>query len=62
MNSLEVMSFKKSLEDYINNQTMPKEVIRLVLKEIYLGAEKSAIEEALMQAKEKEKEDVTTKL
>lgn len=54
MNSLEIISLKKNLEDYLNRQQMPKEVIRLVLKEIYDEIAKASLEEAMKEIGEGE--------
>ena len=53
MSSLEVVTFKQSIKDYIANQSMPKEVIRMALKEIYAEVEREAYEELILEAKEK---------
>lgn len=58
MTSLEIVSFKKTIEDYIEVQKMPKVVIAMVLKEISAKAERDAMEETLREAKENE--DVRT--
>lgn len=55
MNSLEVLSFKKSIEDYIESSNMPKVVIGMVLKELSAKAEAEGLAEALNEAKEREK-------
>ena len=57
MTSLEIISAKKNIEDYLATLKMPKEVIRMVLKEVYAKAEKEAFEEALKEAQERENED-----
>lgn len=57
MTSLEIISAKKNIEDYLDTLKMPKEVVRMVLKEIYAKAEREAFEEALKEAQEREKED-----
>lgn len=54
MNTLDILSARQTIENYINGLDMPKEVIRMVVKEVYQKTEKDAYEEALMQAKEKE--------
>lgn len=54
MNSLDILTFKKTLEDYIAAQNMPKMVISMVLKEISQKAESDALTEALNEAKERE--------
>lgn len=57
MNTLEIISFKKTLEDYINKQEMPKEVVRLVLKEIYDNVSKASLEEALNEMRKEENDN-----
>lgn len=57
MNSIDIISAKNTIETYINGLNLPKEVIRMMLKEIYQKAEKDAYEEAMKQAEEREKED-----
>lgn len=54
MNSLDLISLKKNIKDYLDNIGLPKEAIRLVLKEVYEEVSKEAINEALEQAKEHE--------
>lgn len=54
MTSLDIISVKQTIENYINGLDMPKEVIRMVVKEVYQKTEKDAYEEALAQAKERE--------
>ena len=57
MTSLEIISAKKNIEDYIESLEMPKEVIRMVLKEIYARAERQAFDEALKEAQEREAQE-----
>ncbi len=52
--SLDVMTFKKTIEEYVKAINMPAEVKRLVLKEIYDEVKTEALTEALAQAKEME--------
>lgn len=62
MNSLDLISLKKNVKDYLDTCGLPKEAIRLVLREIYEEVQKEAVNEALEQAKEneeKESEDET---
>lgn len=62
MNTLEIISFKKTLEDYINKQEMPKEVVRLVLKEIYDNVSKASLEEALNEMRKEENDNGTEEI
>lgn len=52
MKSIEILQVRKTLEEYINSLDMPKELIRMILKEAYDKAEKSAYEEAMNELKE----------
>lgn len=52
MKSIEIIQVRKTLEDYINSLKLPKELIRMILKEAYEKAEKSAYEEAMNELKE----------
>lgn len=54
MNTLDILTFKKSIENFIDDSEMPKELVRMVLKEIYSSVEKQAYEEAMAQLKEGE--------
>jgi len=56
MNSLDLISFKKNIKDYINTCGLPKEAARLVLKEIYEETSKEAINEAYAEAQKAETE------
>lgn len=55
MDSLSVYSFKENIKQLIDKYGLPKEVVRLVLKELYTETEKSALEEVLREAEEREK-------
>lgn len=55
MNSLKVYSFKENIKKYIGEQGLPLEVVRLCLAEIYTEIEKSAMQEILHEAEEREK-------
>lgn len=60
MTSLDLLSFKKNVSDYIrtcHEAGMPFEAMRLSLKEILEEVSREALNEALAQTKEKEKED-----
>lgn len=54
MTSLDIISFKKNIEDYCKTSGLPYEVIRLVFKEMYESISKQALNEAYQQAKEQE--------
>lgn len=56
MTSLDIISFKKSIKDYINTCGLPKEAARLVLKEIYEEVSKEALSEAYAEAQKAETE------
>lgn len=60
MTSLEIITFKKNLEDYISSQNFPAEIKRMVLEDIYKKVAQDAFNEAMNQAKEKEKTNVST--
>lgn len=57
MTSLQLVSFKKNITDYIESQPLPKEAVRLVLKEILEDVSHKAITEALREAEERENKD-----
>lgn len=54
MNSAEVKDFQYALETYINANTLPLEVKRMVLKDIYVTIAGKANEEILKQLRERE--------
>ena len=56
MTSLDLISFKKNVKDYINACGIPKEAARLILKEMYEEITKEAIAEAYKEAQEAETE------
>lgn len=60
MSSLEVLEFEMSIKNYIKQQNMPKEVIRLILADVLREVTNEAIAEATKQAEEKEKENGNT--
>ena len=60
MNSLKVFSFKENIKNFIEEQALPKEVVRLCLAEIYREIEAEALSEILAQAQEREKKDAST--
>lgn len=57
MNSLQIISFKKTIKDYIDSQPIPKEVSRLVLKELLEEVSKEALDEAMAELEKGGKED-----
>lgn len=59
MTSLDLISFRKNVNDYIRNcheTGMPLEAIRLSLKEIIEEVSKEAVNEAYAEASQKEAE------
>ena len=54
MKSVDVKDFQYSLEQFINRNTLPLEVKRLVVKDIYQRLETEAAAEIFNQAKERE--------
>lgn len=60
MNSLEVLEFEMSIKNYIKQQKLPKEVIRLILAEVLREVTDGAVAEATKQAEEREKNDGNT--
>jgi len=56
MTSLDLISFKKNIKDYIDTCGLPKEAARLVLKELLEETTKEAIAEAYAEAKKAETE------
>ncbi len=67
MNSLDLISLKKNIKDYLESTKLPWEAIRLVMKELYTEIQQEAVNEAMAQAQaeeakqneEKESEDET---
>lgn len=60
MNSLDLVTIKKTLKDYIDNQDVPREAMRLILRELLDEVSKEACTEAindLNKLSEKENED-----
>ncbi len=47
MNSLDLITIKKTLKDYIDNQDVPREALRLILKEVLEEVSKEAYTEAM---------------
>lgn len=60
MDNLEIMEFQMSLKNYIKQQTMPKEVIRLILADILREVTQESIAEATKLAEEREKTNGNT--
>jgi len=56
MNSLDLISLKKNIKDYLDKCEIPKEAIRLVLKELYAEIQQEAVNEAMAQAQAVENE------
>lgn len=59
MSTYQILQFKATIENVINESSLPKEVIRMVLKEVMEKVNIDAYNEAMkeLNAKEKEKED-----
>ena len=60
MNSLDLITIKKTLKDYIDNQDVPREALRLILKEVLEEVSKEAYTEAMKELNKssvKENED-----
>ena len=57
MTSLEIISMKQTIKDYLNSCGAPKEISRMVVREVYEDLQREALEEALTEAKEREKDD-----
>ena len=57
MTTLEILSFKKAIENYIEDSKLPKELVRMILKEIYSSVEKQAYDEAMAQLNETKEND-----
>ena len=60
MDNLEIMEFQMTLKNYIKQQTMPKEVIRLILAETLREVTQESIAESTKLAEEREKENGNT--
>lgn len=54
MTTLEILSVKKSIEDYLEAVEMPWELKRMILRDIYINVERKAYEEAMNEVKENE--------
>lgn len=54
MNSLDLITFKKSIKDYVDTCGLPKEASRLILKEVLEEVTKEALNEAMKELSEKE--------
>lgn len=57
MTTFEVLQLKSTIEQIIAESNLPKEVVRLVLNEIYNNVRMQAYDEAMKELKEKENED-----
>lgn len=57
MNSIDIITMKKTIKDYIDGQPIPKEVSRLVLKELLEEVSKEALDEAMAELEKGGKED-----
>lgn len=57
MTTFEVLQLKSTIEQIIAESNLPKEVVRLVLNEIYNNVRMQAYGEAMNELKEKENED-----
>ena len=54
MNSLDLLTAKKTIKDYIDTCGLPKEASRLILKEVLEEVSKEALNEAMKELSEKE--------
>ena len=54
MLSIDILTVKKTVEDYLESVDMPWELKRMILKEIYEKTEKKAYNEAMNEVKENE--------
>lgn len=57
MDSLKVYSFKENIKNFIKEQGLPLEVVRMCLVEITNEVSKDALSEILKEAEEREKEN-----
>ena len=57
MDTYQILQFKATIEQIIAESNLPKEVVRLVLNEIYNNVRMQAYDEAMKELKEKENED-----
>lgn len=57
MNTIDILDFKYTIQNFIDKNEFPAEVKRLVLKEIYDNISSQASSEAMEQAKEREAEE-----
>lgn len=60
MDNLQIMEFQMTLKNYIKQQNLPKEVIRLILAETLREVTQESIEEATKLAEEREKTNGNT--
>lgn len=54
MKNIEIREFKLTLEKYINNNGLPIEIKRLVLKEVYEEVEQKTNEMMMLEIKERD--------
>lgn len=54
MNTIDILDFKYTIQNFVDKNEFPAEVKRLVLKEIYDKVSAQASSEAMEQAKERE--------
>lgn len=54
MTSLEIIKVKETIKTYLYSTGHPKELSRLIVKEIYEELQREALEEAISEAKEGE--------
>lgn len=62
MTSLDLITLKKTIKDYIEGQPIPKEAARLVLREILEEISKEAIDEAMAELNKKGEDEDGNKL
>lgn len=56
MSTYQILQFKATIENIISESDLPKEVIRMVLKEVMEKVNLDAYNEAMKELSEKEKE------
>lgn len=54
MRSIDIIKAKETIKAFLNNQNMPKELQRMIVKEVYEDIQKEALNEALEEMKKEE--------
>lgn len=57
MQSIDIIKAKGTIESYLNSLGMPKELQRMIVKEVYEDIQKEALNEALEEMKKEESDN-----